>query len=170
MCSLFLQRVEYDPFMSCGSYPHTPTSSTPTHQIVMAARRMHARLPSISGEFRQSVPLTRIRDIAHRGDIPHDIKQEIKHTLQNKLHRCAGEEWIRMRVFTERKWSEIKRLMVIPHAHTHILSLSLSLITYPHGPPEPILLLSLPLTSSYLLSSPLTPFSFSLFPLQAPRT
>ena len=25
---------------------------------------MHARLPSISGEFRQSVPLTRIRDIA----------------------------------------------------------------------------------------------------------
>eukprot|EP00955_Chlamydomonas_euryale_P051183 354792-Chlamydomonas_euryale.AAC.1 len=56
----------------------------------MAARRMHARLPSISGEFRQSVPLTRIRDIAHRNDIPHDLKQEIKHTLQNKLHRCAG--------------------------------------------------------------------------------
>uniref|UniRef100_A0A7R9VQR9 CBM20 domain-containing protein n=2 Tax=Chlamydomonas euryale TaxID=1486919 RepID=A0A7R9VQR9_9CHLO len=60
--------------------------------VVMAARRMHARLPSISGEFRQSVPLTRIRDIAHRNDIPHDLKQEIKHTLQNKLHRCAGPE------------------------------------------------------------------------------
>jgi phosphoglucan,water dikinase len=58
---------------------------------VMAARRMHARLPSISGEFRQSVPLTRIRDIAHRNDIPQDVKQEIKHTLQNKLHRSAGE-------------------------------------------------------------------------------
>ena len=28
--------------------------------------------------------LTRIRDIAHRSDIPRDIKQEIKHTLQNK--------------------------------------------------------------------------------------
>lgn len=38
------------------------------------------------------VPLTRIRDIAHRGDIPHDLKQEIKHTIQNKLHRNAGPE------------------------------------------------------------------------------
>jgi phosphoglucan,water dikinase len=38
------------------------------------------------------VPLTRIRDIAHRSDIPHDIKQEIKHTIQNKLHRNAGPE------------------------------------------------------------------------------
>lgn len=32
------------------------------------------------------MPLTRIRDIAHRNDIPHDLKQEIKHTLQNKVH------------------------------------------------------------------------------------
>ena len=37
----------------------------------------------------QTVPLTRIRDIAHRNDIPHDLKNEIKNTLQNKLHRCA---------------------------------------------------------------------------------
>jgi len=37
----------------------------------------------------QTVPLTRIRDIAHRNDIPKDLKNEIKHTLQNKLHRCA---------------------------------------------------------------------------------
>lgn len=36
-----------------------------------------------------SVPLTRIRDIAHRGDIPYDLKNEIKHRLQNKLHRSA---------------------------------------------------------------------------------
>src|SRR5205814_3386976 len=36
--------------------------------------------------------LTRIRDIAHRNDIPSDLKREIKHSLQNKLHRCAGTE------------------------------------------------------------------------------
>jgi hypothetical protein len=30
------------------------------------------------------------RDIAHRNDIPQDLKNEIKHTLQNKLHRSAG--------------------------------------------------------------------------------
>lgn len=50
------------------------------------------RLPSFSDEFTQSVPLTRIRDIAHRSDIPQDLKREIKHTLQNKLHRNAGPE------------------------------------------------------------------------------
>lgn len=38
------------------------------------------------------MPLTRIRDIAHRNDIPSDLKREIKHTLQNKLHRNAGPE------------------------------------------------------------------------------
>ena len=38
------------------------------------------------------MPLTRIRDIAHRNDIPQDLKREIKHTLQNKLHRNAGPE------------------------------------------------------------------------------
>lgn len=57
----------------------------------LAARKLVTTLPSFSGEFRQAVPLTRIRDIAHRNDIPHDIKNEIKHTLQNKLHRSAGE-------------------------------------------------------------------------------
>ena len=98
----------------------------------LLARRLHARLPSFNASFTQSVPLTRIRDIAHRGDIPHvgfgraclrvvlvtacsnsiavgaarlcaeqsppatiltqELKQEIKHTLQNKLHRNAGPE------------------------------------------------------------------------------
>ncbi|KAI8466100.1 MAG: pyruvate phosphate dikinase [Monoraphidium minutum] len=58
----------------------------------LLARRLHARLPSFNASFTQAVPLTRIRDIAHRGDIPHELKQEIKHTLQNKLHRNAGPE------------------------------------------------------------------------------
>ena len=42
--------------------------------------------------FAAREPLTRIRDIAHRNDIPAELKQEIKHRLQNKLHRCAGPE------------------------------------------------------------------------------
>ena len=58
----------------------------------LAARRVHPWLPAFTAEFTQSVPLTRIRDIAHRSDIPHDLKQEIKHTIQNKLHRNAGPE------------------------------------------------------------------------------
>lgn len=37
----------------------------------LLARRLHARLPSFDASFTQSVPLTRIRDIAHRSDIPH---------------------------------------------------------------------------------------------------
>ncbi|KAK9806472.1 hypothetical protein WJX73_000758 [Symbiochloris irregularis] len=56
------------------------------------ARKVHARLPSFSDAYTQSTPLTRIRDIAHRNDIPSDLKQEIKHTIQNKLHRNAGPE------------------------------------------------------------------------------
>ncbi|CAI5954993.1 unnamed protein product [Closterium sp. NIES-64] len=42
-------------------------------------------------DFTASVPLTRIRDIAHRNDMS-NVKQEIKHTIQNKLHRNAGPE------------------------------------------------------------------------------
>jgi phosphoglucan, water dikinase len=53
---------------------------------------MQTKLPSFSESFTASVPLTRIRDIAHRNDIPSDLKREIKHTLQNKLHRNAGPE------------------------------------------------------------------------------
>lgn len=55
-------------------------------------RKIFPQLPSYSSQFTVSVPLTRIRDIAHRGDIPKDFKLEIKHQLQNKLHRCAGPE------------------------------------------------------------------------------
>ena len=55
-------------------------------------RKIHPWLPSYSKEFQHSEPLTRIRDIAHRNDIPKELKREIKHRLQNKLHRCAGPE------------------------------------------------------------------------------
>ena len=55
-------------------------------------RHIHPWLPSFNEEFTTAVPLTRIRDIAHRNDIPQDLKQTIKHTIQNKLHRNAGPE------------------------------------------------------------------------------
>ncbi|GAB2267190.1 Phosphoglucan, water dikinase, chloroplastic [Dionaea muscipula] len=61
-------------------------------QEMLVVRKIHPSLPSFKAEFTASVPLTRIRDIAHRNDIPHDLKQEIKHTIQNKLHRNAGPE------------------------------------------------------------------------------
>ncbi|KAL9144745.1 hypothetical protein ABFS82_14G316100 [Erythranthe guttata] len=61
-------------------------------QEILVIRKIHPCLPSFKAEFTAPVPLTRIRDIAHRNDIPHDLKQEIKHTIQNKLHRCAGPE------------------------------------------------------------------------------
>lgn len=63
-----------------------------TLQEILVVRKIHPCLPSFKAEFTASVPLTRIRDIAHRNDIPHDLKQEIKHTIQNKLHRNAGPE------------------------------------------------------------------------------
>ncbi|WCJ27521.1 Phosphoglucan water dikinase chloroplastic [Euphorbia peplus] len=59
---------------------------------LLVIRKIHPCLPSFKAEFTASVPLTRIRDIAHRNDIPHDLKLEIKHTIQNKLHRNAGPE------------------------------------------------------------------------------
>ncbi|CAH9136523.1 unnamed protein product [Cuscuta epithymum] len=61
-------------------------------QEILVIRKIQPCLPSFKAEFTASVPLTRIRDIAHRNDIPHDLKQEIKHTIQNKLHRNAGPE------------------------------------------------------------------------------
>ncbi|PRW57887.1 water chloroplastic isoform A [Chlorella sorokiniana] len=60
--------------------------------VALVGRRLQSRLPSFTERFTQSVPLTRIRDIAHRNDIPKELKAEIKHTLQNKLHRNAGPE------------------------------------------------------------------------------
>ena len=55
-------------------------------------RKILPLLPSSAEVFRRAEPLTRIRDIAHRNDIPSELKREIKQSLQNKLHRCAGPE------------------------------------------------------------------------------
>ncbi|KAK8933206.1 hypothetical protein KSP39_PZI015865 [Platanthera zijinensis] len=68
------------------------TKKSTSSQDILVVRKIHPCLPSFKSEFTTSVPLTRIRDIAHRNDIPHDLKQEIKHTIQNKLHRNAGPE------------------------------------------------------------------------------
>jgi hypothetical protein len=57
-----------------------------------AVRKIYPWLPSYDSAFVRAEPLTRIRDIAHRNDIPGELKKEIKHTLQNKLHRCANPE------------------------------------------------------------------------------
>ncbi len=59
---------------------------------VLAVRKIYPWLPSFESSFMRAEPLTRIRDIAHRNDIPGELKKEIKHTLQNKLHRNAGPE------------------------------------------------------------------------------
>mmetsp|Transcript_20267 Transcript_20267/g.37845 ORF Transcript_20267/g.37845 Transcript_20267/m.37845 type:complete len:943 (-) Transcript_20267:6736-9564(-) len=67
-------------------------ASSETFQNSWLIRAILPSLPSDKPQFTASVPLTRIRDIAHRGDIPQDLKQEIKTTLQNKLHRSAGPE------------------------------------------------------------------------------
>jgi len=66
-------------------------------------RKIRPLLPSYSSAYTASVPLTRIRDIAHRSDIPKDMKDDIKHNLQNKLHRCAGPEDL---VTAERIWNK----------------------------------------------------------------
>ncbi|ESQ32164.1 hypothetical protein EUTSA_v10003634mg [Eutrema salsugineum] len=71
---------------------HICSKKDATAEEVLVSRKIHPCLPSFKAEFTASVPLTRIRDIAHRNDIPHDLKQEIKHTIQNKLHRNAGPE------------------------------------------------------------------------------
>lgn len=63
-----------------------------TPETAWILRRIYPFLPSWGEEFRRSEPLTHIRDIAHRNDIPADLKKEIKHHLQNKLHRCASPE------------------------------------------------------------------------------
>ena len=70
----------------------TRLAALTTPQNVSVVRRILLWLPSSNSQFTRSEPLTLIRDIAHRNDIPRELKSEIKHTLQNKLHRCAGPE------------------------------------------------------------------------------
>jgi phosphoglucan,water dikinase len=59
---------------------------------IFIIRKIYPWLPSFDSAFIRAEPLTLIRDIAHRNDIPQDLKKEIKLTLQNKLHRSAGPE------------------------------------------------------------------------------
>ncbi|MEJ2697589.1 MAG: PEP/pyruvate-binding domain-containing protein [Candidatus Sulfobium sp.] len=63
---------------------------TPENSFII--RKIYPWLPSFDSDFLRAEPLTRIRDIAHRNDIPQELKREIKATLQNKLHRNAGPE------------------------------------------------------------------------------
>jgi sugar phosphate isomerase/epimerase len=71
-------------------YDRLSKMTTPANIFII--RKIQAWLPSFSSVFTGAEPLTRIRGIAHRNDIPKELKREIKHTLQNKLHRCAGPE------------------------------------------------------------------------------
>jgi phosphoglucan,water dikinase len=70
----------------------TRLAVTPDPQLDWLLRKILPSLPSTAEPFRRAEPLTRIRDIAHRNDIPSELKRELKHSLQNKLHRCAGPE------------------------------------------------------------------------------
>jgi phosphoglucan,water dikinase len=70
----------------------TILSRISTAQTAWILRKIYPWLPAYSAEFQRGEPLTRIRDIAHRNDIPKELKQEIKQRLQNKLHRSAGPE------------------------------------------------------------------------------
>jgi len=63
---------------------------TPENALLL--RKIYPWLPSYGAPYLRAEPLTRIRDIAHRNDCPPAIKKEIKHILQNKLHRCAAPE------------------------------------------------------------------------------
>jgi len=67
-------------------------TSTASPETACLVRKILPWLLSTAEPFRRAEPLTRIRDIAHRNDIPADLKRELKHSLQNKLHRCAGPE------------------------------------------------------------------------------
>lgn len=71
--------------MDCLIRPQEDSAVTNSHII----RLFKQQLPSFADQFMVTVPMTRIRDIAHRNDIPKDLKLDIKHRLQNKLHRCA---------------------------------------------------------------------------------
>lgn len=62
------------------------------HLIVqerLVIRKIHPSLPSFKAEFTASVPLTRIRDIAHRNDIPHDFKVQL----------CSVPHWSYSRLY-----------------------------------------------------------------------
>jgi phosphoglucan,water dikinase len=76
--------------ISCHIYKRLRKIEDPDNAFII--RKIYPWLPSFDTPFLRAEPLTRIRDIAHRSDIPRELKEEIKHTLQNKLHRSAGPE------------------------------------------------------------------------------
>ena len=63
--------------------------------------RRVCRLPAFAEEFTAATPLTRIRDIAHRGDIPHELKQEIKHTIQVRVPALVLSLWLLFMAYPE---------------------------------------------------------------------
>lgn len=63
-----------------------------TGYMFICTRMILPNINSFDKQFTTATPLTRIRDIAHRNDIPADLKHEIKTTLQNKLHACASPD------------------------------------------------------------------------------
>src|SRR5208337_1401054 len=67
-------------------------SEITTPENVFIIRKIYPCMPSFDSAFTRAEPLTLIRDIAHRNDIPRELKEEIKNSLQNKLHRSAGPE------------------------------------------------------------------------------
>ena len=83
-------RPSYHAKMAHRIYKRLVRITTPENTFII--RKILPWLPSFDEAFERAEPLTRIRDIAHRNDIPQDLKQEIKTTLQNKLHRSAGPE------------------------------------------------------------------------------
>ena len=85
-------------------------SGMTTPENVLVVRKIYPWLPAFGKGFTRAEPLTRIRDIAHRSDIPKEVKKEIKDTLQNKLHRCAGPEDLATS-------SALLEKITAPHAH-----------------------------------------------------
>ncbi len=83
-------RPSHHSIISGNIYGHLSEIENAENRLVI--RKIYPWLPSFDTEFMRAEPLTRIRDIAHRNDIPQELKQEIKTTLQNKLHRSAGPE------------------------------------------------------------------------------
>jgi phosphoglucan,water dikinase len=75
-----------------ASHIHERLSKIENPDNAFIIRKIYPWLPSFNTPFMRAEPLTRIRDIAHRNDIPRELKEEIKTTLQNKLHRSAGPE------------------------------------------------------------------------------
>jgi phosphoglucan,water dikinase len=61
----------------CLILPQEDSDVTNSHVI----RLFKQQLPSFADQFMTAVPMTRIRDIAHRNDMPKELKLDIKHRL-----------------------------------------------------------------------------------------